>query len=53
METALKSSFTPDAIANVKVSPAGLNGDMHGSAEYRAAMITVLAQRGVAAALAR
>jgi carbon-monoxide dehydrogenase medium subunit len=53
MEAALASSFTPDAIANIQVSPAGLNGDMHGSAEYRAAMITVLAQRGVAAALAR
>lgn len=53
MEAALKSSFTPDAIANIKVSPAGLNGDMHGSAEYRAAMITVLAQRAVAGAVAR
>jgi carbon-monoxide dehydrogenase medium subunit len=53
METALKASFTPDAIAGIKVSPAGLNGDMHGSAEYRAALITVLAQRGVAASLAR
>ncbi len=53
LETALKSNFAPDAIANVKVPATGFNGDLHGSAEYRAAMITVLAQRGVAAALAR
>lgn len=53
IETALKSRFTPDAIANIRIPATGLNGDMHGSAEYRAAMITVLAQRGVAAALAR
>lgn len=53
METALKAKFSPDAIANIKVPATGLNGDMHGSAEYRAAMITVMAQRGVEAALAR
>ena len=53
METALKANFSPDAIADIKVSAAGLNGDMHGSAEYRAAMITVLAKRGVAEALSR
>ncbi len=53
MENALKGNFSADAIANIKVSPAGLNGDMHGSAEYRAAMITVLAKRAVAGALSR
>ncbi|MEO6268828.1 MAG: xanthine dehydrogenase family protein subunit M [Lautropia sp.] len=53
MEAALKTSFSPDALANVKVSAAGLNSDLHGSAEYRAAMIGVMAQRAVAAALAR
>jgi aerobic carbon-monoxide dehydrogenase medium subunit len=30
-----------------------INSDMHGSAEYRAAMISVMASRAVAAALAR
>ncbi len=30
-----------------------INGDMHGSAEYRAAMVSVMASRAVAAALAR
>jgi aerobic carbon-monoxide dehydrogenase medium subunit len=53
MESALKSNFSADAIANIKVPPTGLNGDLHGSPEYRAAMITVMAQRAVAAALAR
>jgi len=53
METALAKSFTPDAIAGVKVPATGIGGDIHGSAEYRAAMITVLAQRAVAGALAR
>jgi carbon-monoxide dehydrogenase medium subunit len=31
----------------------GINSDMHGSAAYRAAMISVMASRAVAAALAR
>lgn len=53
MEAALKSNFSADAIANIKVPATGLNGDLHGSPEYRAAMITVMAQRAVAAALAR
>ena len=37
----------------VKVSADGLNSDLHGSAAYRAAMISVMASRAVAAALAR
>ena len=53
MENALKSRFTADAIANIKVPAAGLNSDLHGSAEYRAAMVGVMAQRAVAAAAAR
>ena len=35
------------------MSTADINGDLHGSAEYRAAMISVIASRAVAAALAR
>ena len=53
MEAALKGNFTADALKNVKVPAAGLNKDLHGSAEYRAAMIGVMARRAVAAALAR
>jgi len=52
MEAALTKSFTPDAVAGIKVSPSNLNSDLHGSAEYRAHLVTVMAKRAVAAALA-
>lgn len=50
MEAALSKSFTPDAVANIKVSPANLNSDLHGTAEYRAHLVTVMAKRAIAAA---
>ena len=50
MEAALAKSFAPDAVAAIKVSPANLNSDLHGSAEYRAHLVTVMAKRAVAAA---
>ncbi|MBI1211207.1 MAG: carbon monoxide dehydrogenase [Alphaproteobacteria bacterium] len=50
MEAALAKAFTPDAVANIKVSPGNLNSDLHGSAEYRAHLVTVMAKRAVAAA---
>jgi len=50
MEAALAKSFAPDAVANIKVSPSGLNGDIHASPEYRAHLVTVMAKRAVAAA---
>jgi aerobic carbon-monoxide dehydrogenase medium subunit len=53
LESALSKSFTPDAIKSVKLSAADMNGDLHGSAEYRAAMVVVMAARAVAAANAR
>ena len=52
IEAALTKSFTPEAAAAVKVSAAGMNTDLHGSAEYRAAMVSVMASRAVAKALA-
>jgi carbon-monoxide dehydrogenase medium subunit len=51
IEQALAASFTPDAAKGVKVSADGLNSDLHASAEYRAALIPVLAGRAVAKAL--
>jgi carbon-monoxide dehydrogenase medium subunit len=51
IEAALAASFTPAAAGAVKVSTDGINGDLHGSAEYRAAMIPVMASRAVAKAL--
>jgi carbon-monoxide dehydrogenase medium subunit len=53
IEAALTQSFTPAAAKAVKMPTADINADMHGSAEYRAAMISVMASRAVAAALAR
>jgi aerobic carbon-monoxide dehydrogenase medium subunit len=53
LEAALTKSFTPEAARAVAVSPAGINADLHGSAQYRAAMISVMAARAVAAANAR
>ncbi|MBK8665635.1 MAG: xanthine dehydrogenase family protein subunit M [Burkholderiales bacterium] len=51
MEAALDKSFTPDAAVAVTTDPAELNGDLHGSAEYRAHLVGVMAQRAVAKAL--
>ena len=53
IEAALNASFTAQAAQAVKLTTDGVNSDMHGSAEYRAAMVSVMAGRAVAAALAR
>lgn len=52
LEQALSRSFTVQAAAGVKIDPSDLNADIHASAAYRANLIGVLAQRGVARALA-
>ncbi|NKC14465.1 MAG: carbon monoxide dehydrogenase [Gammaproteobacteria bacterium] len=49
MESALASSFTPEAVADIEISDDGLNEDIHASAEYRAHLTTVMAKRAVAA----
>jgi carbon-monoxide dehydrogenase medium subunit len=48
MEKALAASWSPDAVANIQQSPDGLNSDIHGSAEYRAHLVMVMAKRAVA-----
>ena len=53
IEAAMARSFTPEAAKAVKMPATGINSDMHGTAAYRAAMISVMASRAVAAALAR
>ncbi len=53
IEDALKSNFTAAAAKGVKMPETDINSDLHGSAAYRAAMISVMASRAVAAALAR
>ncbi|HWT99743.1 MAG TPA: FAD binding domain-containing protein, partial [Terriglobales bacterium] len=49
VEAALTANFTPQAAKAVKVNPSELNGDLHGTPEYRAALISTLASRAVAA----
>jgi carbon-monoxide dehydrogenase medium subunit len=51
LEAALSKSFTPEAAAAVKIDPTDLNQDIHATAAYRANLISVQTQRGVAKAL--
>jgi carbon-monoxide dehydrogenase medium subunit len=50
MEKALATNWSADAVGAVKQSAADLNSDIHGSAEYRAHLVTVMAKRAVVAA---
>lgn len=52
LEDALSRSFTPAAADAVKIESEGLSSDLHATAEYRANLIGVMAQRAVAKALA-
>jgi aerobic carbon-monoxide dehydrogenase medium subunit len=52
-EEALKKRFSQKVLDGLTVSPEGLNSDIHGSAEYRAHLIAVLARRAVEAATAK
>ncbi|CAL76667.1 Putative carbon monoxide dehydrogenase medium subunit, coxM-like protein [Bradyrhizobium sp. ORS 278] len=49
-EEALQKRFSPKVLEGIPVSAEGLNTDIHGSAEYRAHLIGVLARRAVDAA---
>lgn len=49
IEAALSANFTPQAAKAVKMNPGDLNGDLHGTPEYRAALISTLAARAVLA----
>jgi len=52
-EEALKKRFSAKALDGIAVSAEGLNSDIHGSADYRAHLIGVLAKRAVEAANSR
>ena len=47
MEKALAANWSADAVAAVKLDAGMMNGDIHGSAEYRAHLVTVMAKRAV------
>ena len=49
LEDKLAANWSAAACEGVKLPSTGLNSDLHGSAEYRAALIPVLAGRAVAA----
>lgn len=50
LEAALRQDWSPQAAGGVEVDPSGLISDLHGSAEYRANLVKVMAKRAVAAA---
>jgi carbon-monoxide dehydrogenase medium subunit len=49
IEAALKANWSAAALGNVKISADGLLTDIHGSSDYRANLIKVMAQRAVTA----
>ena len=53
LEAKLAADWSAAALQGATVPAEGLNSDLHGSAEYRAAMISVMAGRAVEAILAR
>jgi carbon-monoxide dehydrogenase medium subunit len=52
-EEALKKRFSHKVLDGMTVPADGLNSDLHGSAEYRAHLVAVLARRAVEAATAK
>ena len=51
-EAALAKRFEPGAVNGHGVDPAGLSSDIHAEAAFRAHLISVMAKRAVATALA-
>jgi carbon-monoxide dehydrogenase medium subunit len=49
-EEALKKRFSPKSIEGMTVPADGMSSDIHGSAEYRAHLVGVMARRALAAA---
>ncbi|MBA4206624.1 FAD binding domain-containing protein [Pannonibacter phragmitetus] len=50
MEAALAAKWSADAVAGIALEADDMLSDIHGSAEYRANLVTVMAKRAVAAA---
>jgi carbon-monoxide dehydrogenase medium subunit len=52
-EEALKKRFAPKSLEGLTIPADGMNSDIHGSAEYRAHLVAVLARRAVAEAIGK
>ena len=52
-EEALKKRFSPKSLEGMSIPATGMNSDIHGSAEYRAHLVGVLARRAVAEAIGK
>jgi len=52
-EEALKKRFSPKSLEGMTIPATGMNADIHGSAEYRAHLVGVLARRAVAEAIGK
>jgi carbon-monoxide dehydrogenase medium subunit len=48
MEAALKVDWSAAALDNIAISANGLLSDLHGSSDYRAHLVKVMAQRALA-----
>ena len=46
-EQALTANFAPDAVKGLSVDAGGMMGDIHGSPEYRANLVAVMARRAL------
>jgi aerobic carbon-monoxide dehydrogenase medium subunit len=52
-EEALKKRFSPKSLEGLTIPADGMSSDIHGSAEYRAHLVGVLARRAVAEAIGK
>jgi carbon-monoxide dehydrogenase medium subunit len=52
IEEVLSRDLRPEALSSVEVPDAGFNSDLHASAEYRAHLVRIMAERAVADLLA-
>ena len=50
-EEALNKEFRADALMDLRINPANMIADLHGSKEYRAHLVSVMTKRAVEACM--